>query len=169
MTTKVDFTSEEWELLCEAPSTAGMIVITAEKGGQFRESMAMAKAYVDARKEHGDSQLLDELVAAGPKVDHERFKSPEGRREYGLAQLDQAAELLASKATPQELEEYRAFVNGLSKRAAAATKGGILRRSKKRISAAEQSAMDDIAYALDSGGRWSSFNDPEPSSEPTND
>lgn len=33
MTTKVDFTSEEWELLREAPSTAGMIVITAEKDG----------------------------------------------------------------------------------------------------------------------------------------
>lgn len=118
MTTKTEFTSEEWELLREAPSTTGMIVITAEKGGQFRESVAMAKAYVDARKDHGGSHLLDALVAAGPKVDHGRFKNAEGRREYGLAQLNQAAELLASKATPQELEEYRAFVNGLAKRAA---------------------------------------------------
>ena len=101
-------------------------------------------------------------------MNHERFKSLEGQRAYGLTQLDQAAELLASKTTPKELEEYQALVNRLPKRAAAATKGGILRQGKKRISAAEQSAMDNIAYALDSGRRWSSFNDPEPSSEPTN-
>ena len=157
MTSKADFTTEEWELLREAPSTAGMIVITADRGGQFRESIAMAKAYVEARKEHGDSQLLDEVVAAGPKVDHERFKSPEERKEYGLEQLNEAAGLLATKASSQELDEYRAFVNGLSRRAAAATKGGIFRRAKKRISDAEQGAIDDIAYALDSGGRWSSF------------
>lgn len=164
MTSKADFTTEEWELLREAPSTAGMIVITADRGGQFRESVAMAKAYVEARKEHGDSQLLDELVAAGPKVDHERFKSAEGRKEYGLGQLNQAAELLASKASRQELDEYRGFVNGLSRRAAAATKGGIFRRAKKQISDAEQGALDDIAYALESGGRWSSFQGFEPDS-----
>ncbi len=164
MTSKADFTTEEWELLREAPSTAGMIVITAERGGQFRESVAMAKAYVDARKDHGDSPLLDELVDAGPKVDHGRFKTPQKRREYGLEQLHEAADLLERKATSQEVGEYRAFVNGLSKRAAEASKGRFLRRRGKRVSDAEQSAIEEIAYALDSGGRWSSFESSEPES-----
>ena len=157
MTGKADFTTEEWDLLREGPSTAGMIVITAQRGGQFRESISMAKAYAEARKEHGDSQLLDELVSANPKVDSKRFRSAEERKQHGLQQLHEAAELLSRKASSKEVEEYRAFVNGLSKRAAEASRGGLFRRRRKRVSDSEQSAIEEIAYALDSGGRWSSF------------
>ena len=67
MTGKAAFTDEEWEQLREAPATAGMIVVTSEGGGTFRETFALAKAYAEARKQHGESELLDELVAAGPK------------------------------------------------------------------------------------------------------
>ena len=60
MTSKTDFTAEEWQLILEAPPSAGMIVVTAQRGGSFRETIAMAKSYVEARKQHGKSQLLDE-------------------------------------------------------------------------------------------------------------
>jgi hypothetical protein len=53
--------------LREAPATAELIVVTAEGGGTFRETVALARAYPEARKEHGESELLDALVAAGPK------------------------------------------------------------------------------------------------------
>ena len=64
MTTKAVFSPEEWKVVLEGPSTAGMIVITAARGGMFRETVAMAKAYTEARAEHGESELLDEIVAA---------------------------------------------------------------------------------------------------------
>ena len=64
MTGKADFTAEEWDAIAEGPTSAGMIVSTAERGGTFRETFAMAKAYTEARKEHGDSPLLDELVSS---------------------------------------------------------------------------------------------------------
>ena len=35
--------------MLEAPPTAGMIVITAAHGGTFRETIAMTKAYTEAR------------------------------------------------------------------------------------------------------------------------
>jgi hypothetical protein len=38
MTGKVDFTEEEWELVCEGPPTAGVVAVSASKGGSFRES-----------------------------------------------------------------------------------------------------------------------------------
>ena len=44
MTGKADFTEEEWELVREGPPTAGMVALTAESGGSFRESFARAKA-----------------------------------------------------------------------------------------------------------------------------
>lgn len=70
MTTKADFTPQEWELVLEGPMSAGMIVITAQRGGILRETVSMAKAYAEARQQHGQSELLDEIVAVKPKLDH---------------------------------------------------------------------------------------------------
>ena len=77
MTTKADFTPEEWDLVLEGPPSAGMIVITAQRGGTIRETFSMAKAYAEARQHHGQSELLDEIVAAKPEIDHTRYGSPE--------------------------------------------------------------------------------------------
>ena len=75
MTSKADFTEEEWTLLREAPTSAGMLVVQADKGGMFRETFSMGKAYTEARKQHGASQLLDDIVSEKPKVDRERASS----------------------------------------------------------------------------------------------
>ena len=55
MTGKADFTAVEWDAIAEGPTSAGMVVSTAKRGGTFRETFAMAKAYTEARKEHGES------------------------------------------------------------------------------------------------------------------
>ena len=49
MTTKAAFSPEEWTVVLEGPPSAGMIVVTAACGGMFRESIAMTKAYAEAR------------------------------------------------------------------------------------------------------------------------
>src|SRR5581483_12484143 len=36
MTGKADFTPEEWHVVLEAPPSAGVIVMTAQRGGTFR-------------------------------------------------------------------------------------------------------------------------------------
>ena len=78
MTTKAAFSPEEWTTVLEGPPTAGLIVITAAHGGTFRETIAMSKAYTEARAQHGESELLDEIVSAKPKMDHTRYHSPAG-------------------------------------------------------------------------------------------
>ena len=42
MTGSADFTPEEWEVVREGPTSAGMIVSTAQRGGSFREAFARA-------------------------------------------------------------------------------------------------------------------------------
>ncbi len=120
MTSKSDFTAEEWQLILEAPPSAGMIVVTAQRGGSFRETIAMAKAYVEARQQHGKSELLDEIVAAKPERDHTHYHSPEELKQHGLQHLRDSVALLESKATPAEVDEYRRFIVTLSHRVAAA-------------------------------------------------
>ena len=143
MTTKSDFTTEEWQLILEAPPSAGMIVVTAQRGGTFRESIAIAKAYVEARRQHGESQLLDEIVAAKPERDHTHYHSPDELKQSGLKHLSESVALLERKATPVEVGEYRQFIITLSHKVAAAH-----REHGVEVSEAEKAAIDDIAGAL---------------------
>jgi hypothetical protein len=146
MTAKSDFTAEEWQLVLEAPPSAGMIVVTAQRGGSFRETIAIAKAYVEARQQHGESELLDEIVAAKPERDHSHYHSPEELKQHGLQHLRDAIVLLERRATPAEVDEYRQFIVTLTHRVAAAH-----REHGVEISEPEQVAIDDITKALNAG------------------
>jgi hypothetical protein len=143
MTSKADFTDEEWNLVLEAPPSAGMIVVTAQRGGSFRETIAMAKAYAEARQEHGKSELLDDIVAAKPERDHTHYHSFQELKQNGLQHLRDSVALLQKKATSEELDEYRRFIVTLAEKVA-----GAHREHGKDVSDAEQAAIRDIADAL---------------------
>jgi hypothetical protein len=146
MTGSADFTPEEWDAIQEGPTSAGMIVSTAQRGGSFREAFAMAKAYAEARQEHGDSVLLDELVSSKPEVDRTKAHSPEELKQHGLARIREAVALLEAKATPEEVEDYRRFVVSLAQRVAGAKGEG----GEDKISEAERAAIAEIEEALKS-------------------
>ena len=143
MTTKSAFSAEEWKVVLEGPPSAGLIVITAARGGTFRETYAMSKAYVEARAEHGESELLDEITAAKPEADHTRYHSAEELRKAGLEHISDAVALVQNKATAEELEEYRRFVLTLANKVAAAH-----REQGQSVSPAETDAIQAITTAL---------------------
>jgi hypothetical protein len=143
MTTKDVFTPEEWTSVLQGPTGAGMYVVMATRGGMFRETVAMSKAYAEARAEHGGSELLDEIVAAKPAREHTRFHSPEEMRDTVLERLRSAVALLEGKATPEEVDGYRRFVLTLADRVAAAH-----REDGETVSPAEAEAIRQIAGAL---------------------
>ena len=147
MTTQDAFSPEEWKVVLEGPPAAGLIVITASHGGTFRETFAMSKAYAEARAEHGESELLDELVSAKPKVDHTRYHSPEELRDSGLGHLRDAMTLLESKATAEERDDYRRFVITLANKVAAAHS-----EHGQSVSPAEEQAIQQITEALGGTG-----------------
>jgi hypothetical protein len=148
MTSKADFTDEEWKQVLEGPPGAGMAVIVSDRGGSIRETFSMAKAYTEARKQAGESQLLDELVSAKPEMDRTRYKTPEEMKEGSLRQIREGVEVLKAKATPEELEEYRQFIVDLANRVAEARKEGFMGLSGERVSDAERAAIEEIKTAL---------------------
>jgi hypothetical protein len=143
MTTKAAFSPEQWETVLEGPPSAGMIVATAARGGMIRETIALSKAYIEARAQHGESELLDEIVAAKPSIDHTKFHSAGELRNNGLEHIRGAVILLGSKATPEELDGYRHFVLALANKVAAAH-----REEGRGVSPGEAEAIDQIATAL---------------------
>jgi hypothetical protein len=143
LTGKADFTPEEWKLILEGPPTAGLIVSTAQRGGTFREAISIAKAYTEARKQHGASELLDEIISARPQLDRSRQHSVEELREHALQLLRDAVAAVEAKAAREEVEAYRGFVVAVAERVAGAKKEG-----EESTSDAEQAAIAEIADAV---------------------
>ncbi len=148
MTAKADFTEEEWKTILEAPPSAGLIVILSDRGGSIRETFSMASAYTEARKQHGESELLDEIVSTKPETDRTRAGSPEELKQHNLDNIRQAVAVLKTKATDDEVEEYRKFISGLAERVAEARKEGFMGLSGERVSDDERAAISDIEAAL---------------------
>ena len=149
MTKKADFNAEEWSTVAEGPLLAGMRVVTASGGGNIRESLAMAKVYAGAREQHGDSELLDALVATPPSLDTERAREAGDISRAASERLTQALEILAAKATPEETEAYKRFVLTVAEAAANAHKaGGFLGVGGEHVSEEERAALDEIAGIL---------------------
>ena len=143
MTGKAAFSEQEWKTILEGPPSAGMILVTAGRGGTIRETLAIGKAYAEARKQHGSSELLDEIIAAKPEIDHTRYHSFEELKEHGLQHLRDAVAVLGAKATSDEVNDYRGFVVALAERVAHAH-----REDGVEVSPPEQAAIDEISASL---------------------
>ncbi|MBA3298851.1 MAG: hypothetical protein H0U24_02105 [Thermoleophilaceae bacterium] len=150
MTKKADFNADEWSTIAEGPLLAGMRVITAARGGTIRESLAMGQTYAKARQQQGESELLDDLVAAPPSVDPERVRAAGDIGRASSERLREALQLLEQKASPEEVEAYKRFVMSLAEAAAKAHKeGGFMGVGGKQVSDQEQAALDELAATLE--------------------
>jgi hypothetical protein len=143
VTTRSAFSAEEWQVVAEAPTSAGMIVMTASSGGTFSETFAMSKAYAEARAQHGGSELLNELVGTKPKLDKTHYPSPAEMRTHALQHVRDAVGIVGAKATAQEADDYRRFVLSVAQRVALAHD-----EHGEKVSSAEADAIHDLEAAL---------------------
>ena len=149
MTGKADFNAEEWSVVAGAPLLSAMMVIAAGRGGSVRESVAVARAYAEAREQH-DGELMRELLATPPASSVQRPASSEGVGDQATAALREAIAILDRVATEDEVIEYKRFVFSLAESAARAHKeGGFLGIGGQEVSAEEQAALDEIAAIFD--------------------
>jgi|SRR5438067_11556715 len=152
MTRKAEFNAEEWSTVVDGPLYAGLRVITADRGGTIRETLAMSRVYQEARAKHGENELLDELVKSPPSIDAERLREVQGKiGELSSQQLREAIRILEARVTPAEVDAYKTFVMTVAQAVAGAHKeGGFLGVGGKQVSEAENQALDEISTALGS-------------------
>jgi hypothetical protein len=150
VTKKADFNAEEWTTVVNGPVYAGMRVISADRGGTLRETIAMSRVYQEARAHHGESELLDELVKSPPSIDPDRLREVGGDiATVASQQVREGVEILEAKATPAEVDAYKKFVMTVAQAVASAHKeGGFLGIGGKPISDAENQALDEVSKAL---------------------
>ena len=159
MTTKADFTDEEWARLERAPLVAGMAITLADPGGPIevvKESMAAIKTVLEAAKAGGHGELVDAVAKdVAEKTQHRQnplgdFK-PRGAQagEQILDELRGVNELLHAKATPEEAAAFREWLLTAAQRAAdAAKEGGFMGFRAERVSEGEQQMLDKLGEVL---------------------
>ena len=150
MTRKADFNAEDWSTVVDGPLYAGIRVISADRGGTLRESLAMGRVYQEARQHHGESELLDELLTSPPAIQPDHVREAGGNiSTLASEQLRRAIQILEAKATPSEVDAYKRFVMSVAQTVASAHhSGGFLGIGGKQVSDAENQALDEISTAL---------------------
>jgi hypothetical protein len=147
MTTKRDFNAEEWERVAQAPALAALMVMLADRGGAIRESIALGKAYAEARRDAG-SELIGELVASPPHLDPASIGPPDRLGELPQ-RVAEGVRVVEEKATPDETQQYRSFILRVADVVAhAAKEGGVLGIGGKEVSEEEQAALDGLTRTL---------------------
>lgn len=148
MTTKSEFNAEEWGQVAQAPALAGLMVMLSDRGGAIRESIALGKAYAEAKR-GGGSEFIDALVSSPPQLSPSDMGQPDQLREQLPQRIQEAVQAVESKATPEETQEYRDFILRVADVVAhAAKEGGVLGIGGKEVSPEEQKALDQLAASL---------------------
>lgn len=140
MTTKADFTEQEWDTLQKAVTGAGLLVSVSDRGffDTFKEAGALAKHLAEARESHDNDFIreLSQMKGTGFGL----TDSPKEVEQETLDALRSAVATVREKA-PDELEEYRSYVLDVAESVAEAAKG---------VGAGEAGAIEKIRNALDS-------------------
>jgi hypothetical protein len=155
MTTKADFTEEEWARLGRAPLVAGMAISFADPGGPIealKETSAALRTVVDAAQS-GNHGPFVQAVAADVTAKTQHRKNPMGdfrpkgadAREDILAELRAVNDLLARKAAADETQAFHEWLKAAAQASALAAKeGGFLGFNAQRVSENEQQMLDTL-------------------------
>lgn len=159
MTSKADFTEEEWARLRRAPFVAGMAISLADPGGPIeavKETTATLKAVRAAEGgAHGElagAIARDAVAEAGHRRNPLGGFKPTSGATAGVEILDELAEvnrISSEKASPEDAAAMREWLLEVAREAAnAAKEGGFMGFHAERVSEGEQRMLDRLREVL---------------------
>jgi hypothetical protein len=161
MSSKADYTDEEWVRLRRAPFMAGLAITIADPGGPIemaKESLATLRA---ASTPPSDDELLitvsqDILSMVNQRqnpIDDFKPASPALAGKVVLDELRSVNELLTVKTEPGEADAFRRWLLDTAEAAAnAAKEGGFMGFRAEVVSQGEKRMLDEVRSALGMSG-----------------
>jgi len=161
MTTKADYTDEEWAGIVRAPVLAGAYIAVSDMSffGMIGEMTALYKTMTEGDVPEAASGLIEAVVAEieDSKDAKEKLKLPETKQSATQAaqlvhQLGLDLEVLDQKSTPEETRAFKDWLIQIAQATAEATKeGGFLGIGAVRVSDKEQMALATLRHELGIG------------------
>lgn len=155
MSTKADYSAEEWDLLRAAPMMAGMLVVAASPSGPvglIQESAATGRMILEAGSSAKTPLLMslaDDMKSSLAIPKAPPGASPKSVQDAAAEILRRTAELLSKKATPEEATELKQWLATIAQKTAEATKeGGFLGFGGTLVSDEEKAAVARVNSTL---------------------
>jgi hypothetical protein len=159
MTTKADFTEDEWTRLKRGPFIAGLAISIADPGGPIeaiKETAAALKTVTGAAESGDRGELVAELAKEVTAEARERKNPLAGFRPKGalagqeiLDELREVNGIVSEQATAEEADAYRGWLLAAARESAdAAKEGGFLGFHAERVSEGEQRMLDQLEGVL---------------------
>ena len=157
MTSKADYTEQEWVRLRRAPFVAGLAISIADPGGPIelaKETIATLRAtstppsqeelLVAVSQEIGSMVNQKQNPMAGFKPDSSALAA-----KMILDELTDVNEILTAKATPEEADAFRRWLLAAAQASAdGAKEGGFLGFGAELVSQGEQRMLGELREAL---------------------
>jgi hypothetical protein len=157
VTTKNDFSEDEWTRVVRAPFVAGLAISLADPGGPIeaaKETMATVRS---ATSPPSREQLLTEVALEIQALTQERTNPLKGYRpakgeapgKQVLEELRSVRAIVASRATPEETVAVGQWLLVTAQAAADAAKdGGFMGFGAEQVSNGEQAMLDQVREAV---------------------
>jgi len=153
VTTKSEFTDEEWLRIMRAPMVAGLAISLADPGGPIEAAKESMQTVKSATNPPTREQLLTEValeIQASVQQRHNPLKgyrpaagAPPG--EQVLEELRGVQEIVAAKATAEEAAAFARWLVAAAQAAAdAAKEGGFLGFGAQQVSERERAMVDRV-------------------------
>jgi hypothetical protein len=153
MTSKTDFTDEEWARVRRAPLVAGVAISLADPGGPIEIAKETTATLRSATLPPSQEELLAAVALDVQAMTQHRqnplgdFK-PRGGQQV-LEELRAVNEIVTAKATLEEAEAFRAWLLTAAQAAADAGKeGGFLGFGAEQVSAGERQMLEQVRAVL---------------------
>ena len=157
MTTRSDFSEDEWSRIVRAPFVAGMAISLADPGGPIEATKETLATLRSATNPPSREQLLAEVALEIQAMTQQKRSPLGGYRPTGdapvgeqvLAELRAVQALVAAKAQPEEAAAFGVWLVAAAQAAAdAAKEGGFLGIGAQRVSDREQAMLDQVRAAV---------------------
>lgn len=153
MTTKTDFTDEEWVRVRRAPFVAGVAISLADPGGPIEMAKETMSTIKSATNPPSHEQLLTE-VALEIQAMTQQKKNPvkDYKPSDGAAILEELTAVMAvvkAKATPEEAAAFGEWLVATARAAAdAAKEGGFMGFHAEQVSQREKDMLEQVRTAV---------------------
>ena len=153
MTTKSDFTEEEWTRVRRAPFVAGMAISMADPGGPIemaKESMGTVKS---ATNPPSREQLLTDIALDLQSMTQQRQNPLKDFKPQAPDQIQEelraVSDLVSSKASAEEAAAFKQWLLATAQAAAdAAKEGGFMGFGATQVSEGETKMLDQLRATI---------------------
>ena len=154
------YTPEELSAIAEAPVSIGMAVAMADMGivSTAIEAVALSKEIVGAAKKYPSNSIVQaafsETALTSNKIDRKKMDIKAEDVQSGavvtkaIATVDLAIAAIGTKATPQEVTEFKQFIYACAEAVANAAGSGLFGSGNPKVSEGEAAALAKIKAAL---------------------